>query len=79
MVVNLPAGKEISWLKTTDLPFDPDKPLEGIWPIPEEGLQVLLGDGSTRIVSPDVDPGVFKALITPAGIETIDSEAAFTR
>jgi len=79
MVVNLPAGKEISWLKTTDLPFDPDKPLEGIWPIPEEGLQVLLGDGSTRIVSPDVDPGVFKALITPAGFETIDPEAAFMR
>ena len=38
------------------------------------GLQVLLADGSTRILSPNVAPTVFWGMVTPAGGEIIDGE-----
>lgn len=35
------------------------------------GLQVLLADGSVRILSPGIDPAVFWGMVTPAGGEVI--------
>lgn len=38
------------------------------------GLQVLIADGSVRIMSPNVAPTVFWGMVTPAGGEIIDGE-----
>lgn len=43
-------------------------------PRDDGGVQFLLGDGSVRYLSKDIDPAVLKALSTPAGGETLSED-----
>jgi hypothetical protein len=64
----------VPWTKPADLPFQADRPLAGVGNPQRAGGLFVVGmfDGSTRMVAAEVDPGVFKALVTPSGGEAID-------
>jgi len=77
MIVELPPAKAISWGSTTDILFDPAKPLDGIGEIPAEGLLVVMYDGEVRVIKPEITPTDFKALVTPAGGKSVDRKKVF--
>lgn len=54
--------KAVPWTKPADLVFDPAKPIESIGGIPESGLQVLICDGSVRVLSKDIAEDVLRNL-----------------
>jgi len=43
------------------------------------GTFVLFADGSSRVISADIDPEVFKAMCTIHGAETIDMSKLVSR
>jgi hypothetical protein len=42
----------------------------------QNGAIAMMADGSVRLVSPSVDPGIFRAMCTIHGAETVDLQAA---
>lgn len=66
----------VPWTKPADITFDPKRPLAGIGnPWRPGGVFVAaMFDGSVRIIAPDIDPEIFKRLVTPSGGEPIDLE-----
>ena len=63
----------VPWTKPEDRPFDADKPLDGVGNPRRPGGMFVVGllDGSVRMVDPTIEPGTFKAMVTPAGGEMI--------
>ncbi len=73
-VVETRPDQAVPWTKPADVAFDPERPLAGVGN-PHRSGGVFLGgfcDGSVQTFSPDVDPDVFRALVTPAGGEPVD-------
>lgn len=72
-VVEVTPDNAVPWTKPEDHPFDPARPLAGVGnPLRAGGL--FLGgffDGHVEAFTPDQDPDVFKALVTPAAGETV--------
>ena len=63
----------VPWTKPDDIEFDPERPLTGVGN-PRRAAGVFLGgmmDGSVRMLTPELDPEVFKALVTPNGGESV--------
>lgn len=74
LIVEAMPDRAVPWTKPEDHPFNPDRPTDGIGN-PNRSSGVFLGgfcDGSVRTLSPDVDPDVFKAWVTPTGAEPVD-------
>jgi hypothetical protein len=63
----------VPWTKPADIAFDPDEPLSGVGNPRRNGGVFVVGflDGVVRTFTPDIDPEVFKALVTPAGDEPV--------
>lgn len=59
------------WTKPADLMVDPNNPLAGVIDGTRPSFTVLLGDGSVRDFMNDLDPEVFKALLTRNGGEVV--------
>lgn len=73
LIVEAMPDRAVPWTKPEDHPFDPERPLDGIGN-PHRSGGVFLGgfcDGSVHAFNPDVDPDVFKAMVTPAGDEPV--------
>jgi hypothetical protein len=73
LIVEAMPDRAVPWTKPEDHPFDPERPTDGIGN-PHRSGGVFLGglcDGSVHAFNPDVDPDVFKALVTPAGGEPV--------
>jgi len=72
IVEALPANA-VPWTKPDDIEFDPDEPLAGVGNPRRPGGMFVGGmlDGSVRMLAPDLDPEVFKALVTPNGGEAV--------
>jgi prepilin-type processing-associated H-X9-DG protein len=69
------AKRDIPWTKPEDIAFDANQPLADLGGFSHEGLNVAFADGSVRFMSKAVDPTTWKALITKAGgeiVETVD-------
>jgi hypothetical protein len=63
----------VPWTRPDDIEFDPDGPLAGVGNPQRPGGMFVGGmfDGSVRMIAPDLDPDVFKALVTPNGGEPV--------
>lgn len=71
MAVEASDQSAIIWTKPDDLTPDPENPLRGLVGARPGGFLVLLCDGSVRILQPDIDHRVLKALFTAAGGEVV--------
>ena len=72
-IVEAMPDKAVPWTKPEDIEFDPERPLAGVGN-PRRAAGVFFGgmmDGSVRMLTPDLDPEVFKALVTPNGGESV--------
>jgi hypothetical protein len=72
-IVEATPDNAVPWTKPDDLEFDPERPLAGVGNPRRPGGLFAAGffDGHVRMLTPDVDPNVFKALATPAGGESV--------
>jgi len=72
-IVEAMPEKAVPWTKPEDVEFDPEQPLAGVGNPFRAGGMFAVGmlDGSVRMISPDVDPGLFKAVVTPDGGEQV--------
>ncbi len=68
------AGKDqaVPWTKPVDVVFDAAAPLGGCGAPAGEPLLVVLADISVQQLAPAVPNDLFRALVTPAGGETLD-------
>ncbi len=63
--------RAVVWTAPEDWQFDPDNPLAGLGEARGGIFLALMLDGSTRVISEDVDLAIFKALVTYAGGEVV--------
>jgi hypothetical protein len=63
----------VPWTKPDDIEFDPEQPLAGVGNPQRPGGLFAVGmmDGSVRMFTLDIDPELFKALVTPSGGEPV--------
>lgn len=63
----------VPWTEPDDIEFNPDLPLAGVGNPRRAGGLFAAGffDGSIRMITPDVTPELFGALVTPAGDEQV--------
>ncbi|MEZ6092088.1 MAG: DUF1559 domain-containing protein [Pirellulaceae bacterium] len=72
MIVETASDASVVWTKPSDWEFDPEDPLKGLESDHVGGFQVTLMDGSVRFVSSNVEPQLWKKLLTRAGGEAIE-------
>lgn len=72
-IVEVTPDDAVPWTKPDEFEFDPERPLAGVGNPRRPGGLFAAGffDGHVRMLTPDVDPDVFKALATPAGGERV--------
>jgi prepilin-type processing-associated H-X9-DG protein len=70
-ILAIEAHRAIPWTKPEDIPFDPNVAVPELGGYSPGGLNVLFADGSVRSISKNLDPDVFKAMITRAGNEVV--------
>lgn len=61
----------VPWSKPVDLEIDMDKPLANLGNARQGGFHVGLGDGAVVFITKNIDPDLFKGLMTRAGREVI--------
>ncbi|MBC7352258.1 MAG: DUF1559 domain-containing protein [Thermogutta sp.] len=74
MLVEVDPDRGVIWTKPEDLPFNPDNPLDGLGHAHPGGFNAAFVDGSVRFISANVDPEVFRRLITIADGEVVDPD-----
>ncbi|MDG2223833.1 MAG: DUF1559 domain-containing protein [Rubripirellula sp.] len=74
MGVETVGADAVEWTKPADIQLDIDNPVEALDRGTRREFNVMLGDGSVRLLSTLIDPEVFKALLTRAGGEIINDE-----
>ena len=72
MVVEADDQRAAVWTKPEDWEFNAAKPLAGLGSAHPGGFNALFADGSVRFLSKQIDPAIFKALLTIAGGETVN-------
>ncbi|KAA5540420.1 DUF1559 domain-containing protein [Roseiconus nitratireducens] len=72
LIVQTNTDSAVPWSKPDDVAIDLEKPLEHFIQEGKPGFHVGLGDGAVIFLTKSIDPGLFKALLTRAGRETID-------
>ena len=72
-VVEADENRAVTWTKPDDWEFDATSPLAGLGNAHPSGFCALFCDGSVQFISKDIDPTVFKALLTIAGGEAVGS------
>ncbi len=70
------AGPEaaVPWTRPDDIPFDSSQPLAAFGALPKNGFWGGFADGAVRRIKPDIQPEVFRGLLTPNGSEVIQFE-----
>ncbi len=66
------ADTAVPWTKPADAEIDPDDPLANMAKHRVGGFNVGFADGSVRFITNQIDPTLFKALLTRAGNEVVD-------
>lgn len=56
--------RAVPWTKPQDIDFDPANPLDGLGNFRPGGFGASFRDGHTQVISDDVDPAVFRAMVT---------------
>ncbi|HTN77576.1 MAG TPA: DUF1559 domain-containing protein, partial [Pirellulaceae bacterium] len=63
MVLEVSPEKAVVWTKPDDWEVNTDKPLEGLGALTDQGVWVLLGDGSVQQILPQADPAEFLKML----------------
>jgi hypothetical protein len=71
-ILAVEAAKPVQWTKPDELTYAADKPVPELGGPSKEGSYVAFMDGSVRFLPKGVSEKTLRALITPAGGETID-------
>jgi hypothetical protein len=70
------AKTAIPWTKPEDLDYSPDKPLPPIGGYDENGVNVLIADGSVRFLGRPIDERLIRGLASRDGMERIEDQKA---
>ena len=65
------ADEAVIWTKPQDWESDEEQPMKGLGGLRSGGFFGLRADGSVRFHSVHIDPGLIRALLTPAGGEVV--------
>ncbi len=65
------ADEAVIWTKPQDWESDAEQPMKGLGGLRSGGFFGLRADGSVRFHSVHIDPGLIRALLTPAGGEVV--------
>lgn len=71
VIAEADADQAVEWTKPDDIEFEPNRPLAGLGNLRPGGFNVGYCDGRAQFLSKEIDPGVFKALVTRNGRETV--------
>jgi len=71
LILETTADSAVVWSKPDDVEIDLEDPLAKFIGSPKKSFQVGMGDGSVRRLPDDIDPTMFKALLTRAGGERV--------
>ncbi|MCA9027882.1 MAG: FG-GAP repeat protein [Planctomycetaceae bacterium] len=63
-LVELTADKAVPWTQWDEVEYDAANPLDGIGPIPQDGLQTVMWDGALHTISPDANAENFSIFVT---------------
>jgi hypothetical protein len=69
MAVEADSDQAVIWTKPADLDYSAALPRAGLGGLRPGGFQVLLGDGSVRLIADSTDLDAVRALFTPNGRE----------
>lgn len=72
MVVDADDSQAVPWTKPDDWHYDSARPLAGLIRPRGGAFCVLMADGSSRVVRPDVDPELWKQVLTIADGEPVN-------
>lgn len=72
MVAEVDAGEAVPWSAPVDLTIDTDSPIDQFGHAHPGGFHVVLGDGSVRFITHNIDLDVFRALLTKDGGEVVN-------
>lgn len=75
MVIESDPDRAVPWMKPADLALDPKNPKAGIGNYRPGGFLVVMGDGSTRFISNQIDNDTALALILPNDGVSVDVDA----
>jgi hypothetical protein len=68
------AAETVPWPQPKELPFPPNGPLPELGYPGRNVVLLLMADGTVKAVRKNLDPRVLRALITPAGGETLPAD-----
>jgi hypothetical protein len=71
-ILAVEAAEAVPWTKPEDVVYDAKKPLPKFGGISKAGFNILMCDGSTRLVRPGFNEQILRGAITPRGGEVID-------
>jgi hypothetical protein len=74
LIVEASPEAAVPWTRPDDIPFDSSQPLAALGALPKDGFWGGFADGAVRRIKPDIQPDVFRALLTPNGGEVIQFE-----
>ncbi|MEP0430698.1 DUF1559 domain-containing protein [Rhodopirellula bahusiensis] len=66
------ADQAVLWTKPEDLNIDLDNPLKGLGSAWQGGFHVGMGDGAVKFITEEIDPDLFRKMLTRAGREVVD-------
>ena len=69
-VVEADSDRAVNWTEPQDLPFDPNKPAQGVGHLRSGGIFLVLhGDGSVSPLASDTDPATLRLMFAPGSDE----------
>jgi len=71
LIIESTAESAVTWSKPDDVKIDLEDPLAKFIGSPRKGFRVGMADGAVNMLTDDIDPEKFKALLTRAGREII--------
>jgi hypothetical protein len=71
-ILAIEAGEAVPWTKPADVAYDAKKPLPRFGGLSKAGFNILLCDGSSRLVRQGFNERILRDAITPSGGELID-------
>lgn len=71
LLVEADASEAVPWSAPKNLDLDRADPISQMGHIHQGGFHVLMGDGAVIFLTHSIEPGLFEALLTPAGGEVI--------
>ncbi|KLU01527.1 hypothetical protein RISK_006683 [Rhodopirellula islandica] len=71
LVLETNAEQAVVWTKPEDIAIDLDDPLKGLGQAWQGGFHVGMGDGAVKFITDQIDPELFRKLLTRAGHEVV--------